>query len=132
MLWDRPGRVYVIGYARYWNTAANATMCELANNGTNFPLPSLGSNGIAAQIDALTVAVNRMFEAAAAATGVIYVDIDTAFDGHRICDIPSAATTVQDSETGYSRLKGYTPFEATKDGNSIIANVFAAAIGLSR
>lgn len=110
--------VFVLGYARFYNPLG--VDCPLVGS-EHFPVPSLGEDGTAAKINALVVRMNDVIRAAAEASGVTYVDIDGAFEGHRICDQPVEEGEFQEDlfyyQKGDNGKDGYAPFHPTKRGH---------------
>ena len=73
--------VYVIGYARFYNTDDGDKNCP---DKDVLPTPTL--DGIALEMNGIVEALNAQLRNAAEKVGAVYVDIDAAFEGHRICD----------------------------------------------
>jgi len=118
-------KVYVLGYARFYNFNGNRADCG------DFPTPSLGPGGVASRINDAVVRMNGVIMRAAKAQGVVYVDIDQGFEGHRICDAPPKEVEMQDSLADYFRYgrEGYSPFHPTEMGYRSMMVDFARAAG---
>lgn len=74
--------VLVMSYAQFWGRI-NATDC-----------PSLWGQATSSQkasMNSLAIALNLTLKSATAQAGFRYVDVDSAFEGHRFCDQPGMA-----------------------------------------
>ncbi|MDI1490976.1 MAG: hypothetical protein OHK93_002181 [Ramalina farinacea] len=121
--------VFVLGYARFYNIDGGD--CPILGS-QHFPIPSLGPNGIAAKVNKLVLRMNDVIKAAAEAAGVAYVDIDAAFEGHRICDKPHEEGEFQDDIFyffhGGMGKDGYAPFHPTERGHHQMMLAFERAV----
>ena len=73
--------VYVLGYAKFYNTDDGDDHCP---DSDELPTPTL--DGIAIEMNGIVESLNAVLRNAAEKAGAIYVDIDAAFEGHRMCD----------------------------------------------
>ena len=121
--------VYVLGYARLWNSTMTRYDCY---GERDVYVPPLGPDGFGTQMNVLVVRMNGIIKAATEAQQVNYVDIDAGFEGHRICDTegnPNDNVEFQKSFWPYVfHKKKYAPFHPTADGYTIMMEALAAAI----
>lgn len=97
---------------------------------TELPTPPLGVGDIASLMNTLVLQMNaKLRAAAAAAQGVVYVDIDGGFEGHRICDVPEVA--FQDNAAAAYVDHRSAPFHPTPEGYASMMEAFASAAGFA-
>lgn len=129
LAWEQQRSVYVLSYARLWNSSKTREECY---GGRDVYVPTLGPDGFGTQMNDLIVRMNDIIKAAADAQRVHYVDIDAGFEGHRICDSennPNDNVEFQKSFWPYVfHKKKYAPFHPTADGYTIMMEALAAAI----
>lgn len=121
--------VYVLGYAQIWNANKTTEQCY---GSRDVYVPPLENGGPGRKMNALVVRLNEIIKETAEWMGVTYVDIDTPFEGHRICDAESYPN--QNVEflkmfwTYVWHRKKYAPFHPTADGYGIMTRALVSAI----
>jgi len=132
--------VFVLGYAKFYNLLPKgitqkgsvpipATIIRPISScppGLTLPTPSLGIGGISDQINQLVVAMNTVIQKACTAQNVKFVDIDAAFEGHRMCD---GEENNWFQIYAIKHLFGQFIFHPTEKGSQAMANELAKSAG---
>ena len=72
-------KVVVLGYVRFWPSFSNPDQCP--SNSTKRPSKDEKNN-----MNSLVLDMNQKLAEAANTKGFIWVDVDSKFEGHRLCD----------------------------------------------
>lgn len=107
--------VYVLGYARFYTTDKGHEHCP-----KDHVLPTPTLDGIALEINAIVGTLNGVLRKAAQEAGVMFVDVDEVFEGHRICDRHCWFQTRYED--------GEDIFHPTKDGYQAMMLAFEKAV----
>ena len=92
--------VLVLGYPKFFNDKTD--QCNSATFSYTNPANVL-SNKLRREFNALVVMLNDVIRASAEAHGASYVDIDTAFEGHRFCERGVTEPRADNEDTWFFR-----------------------------
>jgi hypothetical protein len=77
------------GYVRMYNVQAPKDQCPSKKVGTDVTWATVGKGGYRERINDIVTKVNSKIKESAEKAGVVHVDVDPYFEGHRFCDGPS-------------------------------------------
>jgi hypothetical protein len=89
----RKREIIQLGYVQMYNRDNAVDQCPAhgGGKGSDVTWPSIGKGGYRDRINKTIVKINDKIRQAAMNNGVIFLDVDALFHGHRFCDGPDAS-----------------------------------------